>query len=110
MGADEALGGSCVVGVGAAPGCGRCCVVVPAGGAGCGVVEGGVCCVWFCASAAHGDSNSDKVMSEATSPAHVFKELKSILKSPRSGVVNVARPFKAGSRSSNAPQRRVSDA
>ena len=57
MGADDALGGVCVVGL------------VPAGGAGCWVVEGGVCCVWFCASAAQGDANIDATTNAETKPA-----------------------------------------
>jgi hypothetical protein len=74
MGADEELGGSCVVGVGAEPGRG-CCVVVPAGGAGCCVVEGGGVCVWFCASAAAVAATSDAATSDAAKPARHLKPL-----------------------------------
>jgi hypothetical protein len=76
MGADEELGGSCVVGGGAEPGFCRC-GVVPAGGAGCVVVEGGGVCVGFCASAADGDAaSSDTATSDAAKPARGLKLLK----------------------------------
>jgi hypothetical protein len=74
MGADEELGGSCVAGVGAAPGRG-CCVVVPAGGEGCGVVEGGACCVRFCAGTAQGDASSDATTNAETKPVRGLKLL-----------------------------------
>jgi hypothetical protein len=60
-----------VVGAGGWPGLG-CCCVVPAGGDCCGVEDGGVVPVWFCASAAPGATSNADATSDADTTRNNF--------------------------------------